>query len=296
MLIGLTSGSDMEETAAGLWQTFAHISASKVFSAVIAAAVSLLAVKVLLMLLDRAFRRSHLTAELKKLIRGILKAVMLFVAVILTLDCLDIQVTSLVAVLSVAGLAFSLALQNFLSNVAGGMQLLASQPFKVGDFVEAGGCSGTVREMGLFYTKLTSPDNKLLQLPNSTIVSANIINYTSQPTRRVELKVAASYDAPPDTVKEALARVVNAHPLVLGDPEPAIRVNGYGDNAIEYVIRVWCANGDYWTVYYDLLEGVKPAFDAAGVEMTYPHVNIHMLNVGQTKAIPTPAGEKDKKI
>ena len=267
----------MEQVAAGLWENITQVSASTVFSAAVTAAAALIVTKVLLKLLDRAFRRSHLAPELKRLVRGGLKAVLLFVAVILTLGCLGIPVTSLVAVLSVTGLAFSLALQNFLSNVAGGMQLLASQPFKTGDFVEAGGCSGTVHEMGLFYTKLLSTDNKLLQLPNSTIVSANITNYSSQPIRRVELKVSASYDAPPDTVKAALARVVEAHPLTLKEPEPMIRVDGYGDNAIEYILRAWCANGDYWTVYYDLLEGIKPAFDAAGIEMTYPHVNVHML-------------------
>lgn len=279
MVFGLTIGSDvdMEAAAAGLWETVTSISANKVVTAVAAAVVSLLVVKILLKLLDRAFHRSRLAPELKRLVRGVLKAVMLFVAVILTLGCLGIQVTSLVAVLSVAGLAFSLALQNFLSNVAGGMQLLASQPFKVGDYVEAGGCSGTVHEIGLFYTKLISPDNKLIQLPNSTIVSANIINYSSQETRRVELKLTASYDAPTELVREVLTRLVGEHSLTLATPEPMIRINGYGDNAIEYIVRAWCANEDYWTVYYDLLEGVKPAFDRAGIEMTYPHVNVHMI-------------------
>lgn len=275
MPIGLTGAET--DVAAGLWQTLSHVTASKAFSAILVCAVSLLVVKVLLKLADRAFRRSRLAPELKKLIRGALKAALLFVALILVLGCLDIPVTSLVAVLSVAGLAFSLALQNFLSNAAGGMQLLASQPFKPGDFVDAGGCSGTVHEIGLFYTKLVSPENKLIQLPNSSIVSANIINYSSQPTRRVELKLTASYDAQPETVKKALSEIVSAHPMVLTDPEPQIRVNGYGDSAIEYVVRVWCANGDYWAVYYDLLEGVKPAFDRAGIEMTYPHINVHML-------------------
>lgn len=275
MPIGLAAGAE-GDVAAGLWRTFSQVTASKVFTAVLVAAVSLLAVKLLLKLLDRAFRRSRLAPELKKLVRGVLKAALLFVALILTLGCLGIPVTSLVAVLSVAGLAFSLALQNFLSNVAGGMQLLASQPFKVGDYVEAGGCSGTVHEIGLFYTKLLSIDNRLIQLPNSSIVSANIINYSSQPLRRVELRLSASYDAPAETVKAALGRVVAEHPLAMDEPEPLIRVCGYGDHAVEYLLRVWCANGDYWTLYYDLLEAVKPAFDALGVEMTYPHLNVHL--------------------
>lgn len=275
MAIALT-GIVPEETAEGLWNSIRHITASNIFTAVLVAAACLVVMKVLLKVLDRALRRSRLDPSLQKLLRGILKAGLWFVTAIIVLGCLNIEVTSLVAVLSVVGLAFSLALQNFLSNAAGGMQLLASHPFSVGDFVEAGGCSGTVEEMGLFYTKLTTPDNKLVQLPNSTIVAANITNFSQQPTRRVDLTVSASYDAPPEQVIALLARLAAEHPLVLDDPEPAAHVDGYGDSAVNYVLRVWCANADYWTVYYDLLDGFKPAFDKAGVEMTYPHLNIHM--------------------
>lgn len=275
MAIALT-GIVPEETAEGLWNSIRHITASNIFTAVLVAAACLVVMKVLLKVLDRALGRSRLDPALQKLLRGILKAGLWFVTAIIVLGCLNIEVTSLVAVLSVVGLAFSLALQNFLSNAAGGMQLLASHPFSVGDFVEAGGCSGTVEEMGLFYTKLTTPDNKLVQLPNSTIVAANITNFSHQPTRRVDLTVSASYDAAPERVIALLARLAAEHPLVLDDPEPAAHVDGYGDSAVNYVLRVWCANADYWTVYYDLLDGFKPAFDKAGVEMTYPHLNIHM--------------------
>ncbi len=250
----------------------------KVLTAVLVAVVCVIVIKLLLKLLDRALRRVELEPTLKKLLRGGLKALLWFVAIIVVMGCLGIPVTSLVAVLSVAGLAFSLALQNFLSNVAGGMQLLASKPFQIGDYVEAGGCSGTVREIGMFYTKLCSVDNKLIQLPNSAIVSANIINYSAEEIRRVELKVSASYDAPVDRVKETLAHLLAEHPLTLPDPEPLIRVSNYGDNAIEYIVRVSCANQDYWTVRYDLLDALKPAFDQAGIEMTYPHVNVHMID------------------
>lgn len=261
-----------------LQKGIAGFTVEKVFTAVIAAVVCLIAIKILLKLTDRALLRIHIEPTLKKFIRGGLKVLLLFLTVIAVMGCLDIEVTSLVAVLSVVGLAFSLALQNFLSNVAGGLQILASQPFKLGDYVEAGSCSGTVTEIGLFYTKLTTPDNKLIQLPNNSIVSANIINYTSEENRRVELKITASYDAPTEKVKEVLTQLVGEHPLTLATPEPMIRVNGYGDNAIEYIIRVWCANGDYWTVYYDLMDSFKPAFDKAGIEMTYPHVNVHMID------------------
>lgn len=265
------------DAANDLWDSVRDITASNIFSAVLAIVISLVVIKLLLGVLDRALGRSKMDAPLKRLLRGLLKGALWSVAAIVVLDCLDIEVTSLVAVLSVVGLAFSLALQNFLSNLAGGMQLLASHPFKPGDFVDAGGCSGTVTEIGMFYTKLTTPDNKLVQLPNSTIVSANITNFSAQATRRVELKVSASYDAPTDTVLALLSKMAADHPLVLADPAPAVHVDGYGDNAIGYVMRVWCANADYWTVYYDLMDGMKPAFDKAGVEMTYPHVNVHMM-------------------
>ena len=159
--IGLT-GIVPDEAAEGLWNNLKDITATKMFSAVVVAAVCLLAVKVLVGVLDRALRRSSMDSALKKLLRGLLKGGLLFVSVIVVLGRLGIEVTSLVAVLSVIGLAFSLALQNFLSNVAGGMQLLASHPFKPGDFVEAGGCSGTVTDIGMFYTRLTTYDNKLV--------------------------------------------------------------------------------------------------------------------------------------
>ena len=266
-----------DDAQESLWDSIKAITATNVFSAVIAAVVCLVVIKILTKLMARALGRSRLDTPLQTLLRRLFKGVLWFVAAIIVLDCLNIEVTSLVAVLSVVGLAFSLALQNFLSNMAGGMQLLASHPFKLGDYVDAGGCSGTVTEIGMFYTKLTTPDNKLVQLPNSTIVSANITNFSAQPTRRVEWKVSASYDAPTDQVISLLKGMAVDHPLVLADPEPVVHVEEYGDNAIGYVMRAWCANADYWTVYFDLMDGFKTAFDQAGVEMTYPHVNVHMV-------------------
>ena len=120
-------------------------------------------------------------------------------------------------------------------------------------------------------------DNKLVQLPNSSIVAQNIINYSSEERRRVELKVTASYDAPTEQVKAVLARLVEEHPLTMSEPEPLIHVNSYGDSAIEYIVRIWCKNEDYWTIYFDLMDRIKPAFDQAGIEMTYPHLNVHMM-------------------
>lgn len=247
-------------------------------NAVIVAAVCLIVIKIILSFVDRAFAKTGLDSTLKKLARLALKIGLLFVGVVIVMGCLDIPVTSLVAVLSVVGLAISLAVQNFLSNVAGGLQLIASKPFQIGDFVEIGGCVGTVVDIGLFYSKINTIDNKLIQMPNSSIVSSNIINYSTEANRMVEIKVCASYDTPVEKVRETLAELASGHPLTLDSPEPMIHVSGYGESTIEYLVRVWCANGDYWTVYFDLMDRIKPTFDKAGVAMSYPHVNVHMAD------------------
>lgn len=265
-----------------LWETFsagfADFAVERLLTAVLVAVFCLVVIKILMKIVDRILRRvDHLDSTIKSLLRVGLKILFLFIAVIIVLGCLGIPVTSLVAVLSVVGLAVSLAVQNFLSNVAGGLQIVGSKPFKIGDYVEAGGCSGTVHEIGLFYTKLNSVDNKLIQIPNSTIVTSNIINYSSEDKRRVEIRVSASYTTPSDEVKAVLEQLVGEHPLTLATPEPLIHVCEYQESAIQYIVRAWCANEDYWTVYFDLMDAIKPAFDAAGVEMSYPHVNVHML-------------------
>ena len=269
MVVALALASIPEDAIQNILQFgVAGFTVERVVEAVIAAVLCLLVIKILLKLVDRTLGRVHLDEGLK--------ALLLFVGVIVVLGCLGIPVTSLVALLSVIGLALSLAVQNFLSNVAGGLQLLVSKPFKIGDYVEAGDCSGTVQEIGLFYTKLNTTDNKLVQLPNSTIVSQNIINYSSEDQRQVELKVSASYDAPTELVRRTLGELVRAHPLIRQEPEPLIRVCAYQDSAVQYLVRAWCDNGDYWTVYFDLMDAIKPAFDRAGIEMTYPHLNVHL--------------------
>lgn len=245
--------------------------------AVILAVICLVVIKILLAILDRAFAKADMDSTIKKLIRVGLKVLLLFVAVLVVMDYLDIPVTSLVAVLSVVGLAVSLAVQNFLANVTGGLQLIASKPFQVGDFVEIGGCSGTVTDIGLLYTKLNTADKKLIQLPNSTIVAANITNYSSEEMRRVDVSVSASYDSDPEQVRKVLVTLAGEHSLTVGTPAPEAHISAYQDSSIAYVLRCWCANGDYWTVYFDLMDQIKPAFDEAGITMSYPHVNVHMV-------------------
>lgn len=255
----------------------AGITVNKVLHAIILLVVCLVIVKILMKIVTSFLERSKLERSLHTFIRTAIKVILLFLTVLIVAQALGINVTSLIALLSVFGLAVSLAVQNSMSNVAGGIQVLGSKPFVVGDYVEAGGVAGTVADVGIFYTKICTVDNKMIQVPNSQIANEKIINYTAEKERRVDLKFTTSYDAPVETVKKAIEEVMGSHPLVQVTPAPFVRVSNYGDSSIEYTVRAWCATEDYWTVYFDLMEQVKVAFDKAGIEMTYPHLNVHMM-------------------
>ncbi len=237
----------------------------------------LVVIRVTVNLMDRAMERAKMDRGVRTFLRSGLRVTLWMVTVCVLLGYLGVPMTSLVALLSVLGLAVSLAIQGTLSNLAGGIMLLTAHPFSAGDFVEAGGVSGTVSEVGLVYTKLNTADNKVVYVPNGDISGKTIVNYSAEDKRRVELTFSTSYDAKPETVKDCILQCIGQHPLTFATPEPMARVLSYGENAIEYTVRCWCATEDYWQVYFDLQEQVKAAFDAAGVEMTYPHVNVHMV-------------------
>ena len=266
-----------EETLQSVTGFFYDLNLKKILTILILLAACIVATKVILALVDRAFRRLEVEKGLRTFLHAALRVILWLITICIVLDYMGVPMTSLVALLGVIGLAVSLAIQGTLSNLAGGIQVLVSKPFKAGDYVEAGGVSGTVKEVGLAYTKLTTVDNKVISVPNGQISGEKIINYTSAGQRRVEVKFDASYDSPADTVIECIQAVVGAHPKALFTPAPFARVSAYKESCIEYTVRVWCATEDYWDLYYDLLEQVKAAFDKAGVEMTYPHLNVHMM-------------------
>ena len=190
---------------------------------------------------------------------------------------LDVDVTSVIAVLSVAGLAVSMALQNTLSNLAGGLVLLVTKPFGPGDYVEADGVSGTVAAVNMAYTIFHTPDNKEIFVPNSQLAAVKIINYNALGKRRLDLKFSASYDASTQRVRDAILEAVSALPQILDDPAPAVYLSEYQASSIQYLLRLWTRSEDYWEVYYALLEGVRESFARHGVEMTYDHLNVHIV-------------------
>lgn len=249
----------------------------KVLSTVILAVICIVAVKVLLHLLDRFLKKGKVEKTLHAFIRTGVRILLIFLAVLIIASQLGFNVTSLVALLSVAGLAISLAVQSSLANLAGGIQILASKPFKVGDYIDAAGINGTVLEINMIHTKLRTPDSKVIFVPNSDLAAAKLTNFSAEENRRVDIVCSASYDDAPEKVLAVLRELVSAHPKALADPEPFVRLSGYKDSCIEYTVRVWAKNEDYWDLYFDLLEQIKPRFDAAGIEMTYPHLNVHMI-------------------
>ena len=262
----------------GLKLNLGALTMDKVVHVLLLILVGVVVIRVVLKLLDRVLARSKSLKSLSRYIHSVAKISMAFILVLMVAEDVGIHTTSLVAMLSVAGLAVSLALQNTLSNVAGGIMLLVTTPFQVGDYVEADGISGTVHGIDLSYTAILTIDGKEIFVPNSQLSGTKIINYTILGRRRVDLNFTASYDAPTATVKQAIGEVLEDIPQIIAEPAPEIHLSDYQASSIQYVVRAWTAAADYWTVYYAIQEGVREAFDRHGVEMTYDHLNVHILD------------------
>ena len=254
------------------------ISVGALLGAVVTLVVCILAVRIITALLRRVLGKTTLEQRVSKYIVSTVRFVLWVVTVLITADQLGIPVTSLVALLSVLSLAVSLAVQNVLANVAGGLVLLVTKPFAVGDYVDTPCGAGTVKDLTLTYTYLDTPDGLRIAAPNSSISAGKITNYTALGTRRIEHAVSASYDAPVQTVRQALLDAVARTPGLLDKPAPEVYVNAYGESGIEYIVRAWARTADYWLAYYALLEGIKTAFDRRSVEMPYNHLNVHIVD------------------
>lgn len=250
----------------------------KILAAVISFVICYLIIKIVMRLFNRVVEKTSLDGNLKKIIKTAIKIILYFVTAIIVVDALGISATSLVAAFSVVGLAASLAVQDSLSNLASGIMLLVTKPFKSGDYVEIDDVSGTVATVSLVHTKLVTIDNKMIFVPNGKVVSTKIINYTAQKKRRVDIEISASYDAPIDTVRQSLLAAVESVGLFIDKPQvPFAAVLSYDESSIKYVVRAWTETQNYWNAYFGLLENIKTEFDQNGVEMTYNHLNVHMV-------------------
>lgn len=251
---------------------------------ILGAAVTLLAgiaiVKVLLRLSRKGIAKTNIPESLHSVLLALVRIILYLVLLLTVASQIGIPITSFVTIIGVAGLAVSMAVQGILQSVAGGMILLGSKPFAVGDAVEADGITGIVKDIHMMNTHLETFDGKSVYIPNSKLYSSTIINYTRKGQRRIELKLSASYDAPPAAVREAIMEAVNTTPGVLADPAPRVLTENYADSAIEYTLWVWCNASDFVNVKYGISEKLYDTYREHNVEMTYPHLNVHMKEEG----------------
>ncbi|MBO5129484.1 MAG: mechanosensitive ion channel family protein [Oscillospiraceae bacterium] len=259
-----------------IWaQSLGALALGNLVPAIILLVLGILVIRIVMAVVGKALAASKLEKAAHSLIKSLVSVVLYLILGLMVADKLGIDVTSIIALASVLTLAVSLAIQNALANVIGGFTLLYTHPFHSGDFVEIAGKSGTVQEIGMSYTVLATPDNKLISIPNSSVVAGDIVNYTVTGTRRLDIKVRAAYCVPTQKVIDALLQAGTVDNVLL-DPAPFAAIENYGENAIEYVLRVWTKTDDYWDVNYAINQNVKNIFDAQDIKMSYPHMYVHM--------------------
>ncbi len=232
-------------------------------------------IRLVMELVNSLLKKSKLEKAAHTLIKTVIRTVLWGLLLLMLASRLGIDVTGVVALASVLTLAISLSVQNLLTNVISGFVLLYTKPFASEDFVEIAGQSGTVLEIGLTYTKLTTPDNKLVCIPNSAVTSANIVNYTALGVRRGEINVSVAYSAPVETVLAAL-REAGKVPGALEEPAPFAALVSFGDSAVNYTLRIWANTNDYWDALFAVNVNIKKLFDEKGLERTFPHLNVHL--------------------
>lgn len=230
------------------------------------------AIKKLMKAANALMEKSAYEESLKKFLLNLIGIILKVLLVLSILGNLGIQTTSFAAILASAGLAVGLALQGSLSNFAGGVMLMIFKPFKIGDFIEAQGQQGTVKEIEIFTTKIIGPGNHLIIIPNGNLSNGSITNYTSEGTRQVRHVIGVSYDADIKKTKEVLLHVLTSQKNILQDPAPSIDLVALGDSSVDFAVRCWTKNEDFWQVHCTTLEEAKTALDAAGIEIPYPHV------------------------
>jgi len=219
--------------------------------------------------------RSNVDQTLVEFAESLLYFVLLLMVVLASLNALGINTTSFIAVFGAAGLAIGLALQGSLANIGAAVLIILFRPFKVGDFIEAGGATGTVDDVNLFSTIISPVDNRTIIVPNAAIIGGNITNYSKKPQRRVDHVFGIGYDDDLKLAKETLMEIMTQEDRILQDPAPFVAVSELGDNSVNFVTRAWVESADYWDVHFEMIEKVKLTFDEKGISFPYPQMDIH---------------------
>ncbi len=228
---------------------------------------------------DKLMARREVDEVLRQFVKNVLGVLLIFIVALIALEQLGIDTTSLLALLGAAGLAVGLALKDSLSNFAAGVMLLLFKPFRSGDFVEAGGSTGIVEKIGMFTTQMRTPDNCEINVPNANIYSDTIVNYSTKPTRRIDLVIGIGYGDDLKKARDVLQGLVDADSRILKNPEAVIAVSELADSSVNFVVRPWVKTEDYWDVRWSLTEQIKQVFDREGISIPYPQQDVHMHQV-----------------
>ena len=269
----MTQGLDNIKSLTG------NLAVDTVLSGLLTLVVCYIAIRIVKAVVAKALgKASKLDVPVKNLITKAVTIILWAVTIIIVAGAFGINATSLVALLSVVGLALSMSVQGLLGNFFSGIMLLINKPFKEGDFIEAGDKVGVVKNIGFFNTTINTLDNISTVVPNSDLTGATVKNYSREPLRRVDMSFCTSYDVPTEQAKAAILDAIGKDSRILSDPAPFVRLGAYKGSVVEYIVRVWCKNADYWDVHFDLNENVRESFAAKGVAMSYEHVNVHVID------------------
>lgn len=250
--------------------------AIKLVTAILIFVIGRMVIKFVIKLVKKLLHKSSMDEMLIDFVGSILNAVLLLFVIIAALNQLGVDTTSLVALIAAAGLAIGLALQGSMQNFAAGVMILVFKPFKLGDFIEAGGVNGVVEKIQIFSTLMRTGDNKEVIVPNGAIYSGAITNFSARDTRRVDMVFGIGYDDDIRLAKSILEKLVSEDSRILPEPAPVIALSELADSSVNFVVRPWVNSGDYWGVMWDMNEKVKLAFDEAGISIPYPQMDVHL--------------------
>ncbi len=250
---------------------FASEYGPKILGAILIYIIGSFVIKKIVGVARKTMAKSEYEESLQRFLLNLLSWALKILLIIVVISKLGVETTSFAAILAAAGLAIGMALQGSLANFAGGVLLMIFKPYKIGDLIEAQDTIGVVKEIEIFTTKLVSPDNKLVIVPNGAMGNGNITNYTAEGKIRVDTVVGVGYDEDIKKTKEVLMEVMTSNPKVLKDPAPSVNVSELGDSSVNFAVRPYCKPEDYWDVYFGTIENTKLALDKAGIEIPYPH-------------------------
>lgn len=257
---------------------FAMTAVGKILFALVVFFVGKLIIRLILRLMRRSRAMKKADLAVSRFVTSFVRVALNVILIVIIIGVLGVPMSSMVAVIASAAAAIGLALQGALSNFAGGIMILIFHPFHLDDFIDAGGFSGTVTDIGLFYTVLKTPDNKEVTIPNGTVMAQPVTNFSAFDTRRLDLNFTVAYGTDIALVQKALLETAQAHELVLSDPAPFARLTAHEESALKFTMRVWVKSADYWTVNFDLMEQVNRRFVADGIQIPFNQLDVHVVS------------------